>query len=223
MVTISFFSYTSNKHWAFKQMYFAKSILKKTPGLKFFKLLGTGAGAGFSLFPDFSTYSILCVWDDLKFANDFINNSKHSIEISKKAFSRNDYFLKPIKSHGKWDGINPFNVYDSNFDKNKSVAIITRATLNFTKLIEFWNSVPKASNAIKNAKGVLWFKGIGELPFIQQATFSIWENLESVTNFAYKDLNHSEIVKKTKKRKWYKEDLFSRFVIIDKKTKIFNN
>ena len=223
MVTISFFSYTSNKHWAFKQMYFAKSILKKTPGLKFFKLLGTGAGAGFSLFPDFSTYSILCVWDDSKSANDFINNSEHSTGISKKAFSRNDYFLKPIKSHGKWDGINPFNVYDSNFDKNKSVAIITRATLNFTKLIEFWNSVPKASNAIKNAKGVLWFKGIGELPFVQQATFSIWENLESVTNFAYKDLNHSEIVKKTKKRNWYKEDLFSRFVIIDKKTKIFNN
>ena len=204
-------------------MYFAKSILKKTPGLKFFKLLGTGAGAGFSLFPDFSTYSILCVWDDSKSANDFINNSEHSTGISKKAFSRNDYFLKPIKSHGKWDGINPFNVYDSNFDKNKSVAIITRATLNFTKLIEFWNSVPKASNAIKNAKGVLWFKGIGELPFVQQATFSIWENLESVTNFAYKDLNHSEIVKKTKKRNWYKEDLFSRFVIIDKKTKIFNN
>lgn len=204
-------------------MYFAKSILKKTPGLKFYKLLGTGAGAGFSLFPDFSTYSILCVWDDSKSANDFINNSEHSIKISKKAFSRNDYFLKPIKSHGKWDGINPFNVNDSKFDKNKSVAIITRATLNFTKLIEFWNSVPKASNAIKNAKGVLWFKGIGELPFIQQATFSIWENLESVTNFAYKDLNHSEIVKKTKKRKWYKEDLFSRFVIIDKKTKIFNN
>ena len=223
MVTISFFSYSSNKHWAFKQMYFAKSILKKTPGLKFYKLLGTGAGAGFSLFPDFSTYSILCVWDDSKSANDFINNSEHSIKISKKAFSRNDYFLKPIKSHGKWDGINPFNVNDSKFDKNKSVAIITRATLNFTKLIEFWNSVPKASNAIKNAKGVLWFKGIGELPFIQQATFSIWENLESVTNFAYKDLNHSDIVKKTKKRKWYKEDLFSRFVIIDKKTKIFNN
>lgn len=204
-------------------MYFAKSILKKTPGLKFYKLLGTGAGAGFSLFPDFSTYSILCVWDDSKSANDFINNSEHSIKISKKAFSRNDYFLKPIKSHGKWDGINPFNVNDSKFDKNKPVAIITRATLNFTKLIEFWNSVPKASNAIKNAKGVLWFKGIGELPFIQQATFSIWENLESVTNFAYKDLNHSEIVKKTKKRNWYKEDLFSRFVIIDKKTKIFNN
>ena len=83
-------------------MYFAKSILKKTPGLKFYKVLGTGAGAGFSLFPDFSTYSILCVWDDSKSANDFINNSEHSTEISKKAFSRNDYFLNPLKVMEKW-------------------------------------------------------------------------------------------------------------------------
>ena len=224
MVTISFFSYKKNKFWAFKQMYLAEFLLKKIPGLNFYKLLGTGAGAGFSLYPDFSTYSVLCVWDDLDSANNFINNSYHSSEISNKAFSRNDYFLKPLHSHGKWDGINPFNTKnDSNFDKTKPIAIITRATLNFSKLIEFWRSVPKASNAIKSARGVLWFKGIGELPFIQQATFSIWENLESVTNFAYKNVNHAEIVKKTRKRRWYKEDLFSRFEILNKKTKVFNN
>ena len=205
-------------------MYFANFLLKKTPGLKFYKLLGTGAGAGFSLFPDFSTYSILCVWDDFQAANNFITNSQHSSKISEKAFTRNDYFLKPVHSHGKWNGINPFNsLIDSNFDKTKPIAIITRATLNFSKLIEFWRSVPKASNAIKSAKGVSWYKGIGEVPFIQQATFSIWKNLESVTNFAYKDMNHAEIVKKTRKRRWYKEDLFSRFEIIEKKTKVFNN
>ena len=94
MVTISFFSYKSNKFWAFKQMYLANFLIKKTSGLKFYKLLGTGAGAGFSLYPDFSTYSILCVWDNFKSANDFINNSHHSYKISQKAFSRNDYFLK---------------------------------------------------------------------------------------------------------------------------------
>lgn len=205
-------------------MYFANFLLKKTPGLKFYKLLGTGAGAGFSLFPDFSTYSILCVWDDFQAANNFITNSQHSSKISEKAFTRNDYFLKPVHSHGKWNGINPFNsLIDSDFDKTKPIAIITRATLNFSKLIEFWRSVPKASNAIKSAKGVSWFKGIGEVPFIQQATFSIWKNLESVTNFAYKNMNHAEIVKKTRKRRWYKEDLFSRFEIIEKKTKVFNN
>jgi hypothetical protein len=36
-------------------------------------------------------------------------------------------------------------------------------------------------------------------------------------------MNHAEIVKKTRKRRWYKEDLFSRFEIIEKKTKVFNN
>ena len=73
-------------------------------------------GAGFSLFPDFKTYSILCVWNDDKSANEFLNNSTHSIQISQKAFSRNDYFLKPIHSHGKWDGINPFPISNNNFE-----------------------------------------------------------------------------------------------------------
>ena len=64
VTTISFFKYKSNKFWAFKQMYLAFEVLNKVPGLNFFKLLGTGAGAGFSLYPDFGTYSILCVWKD---------------------------------------------------------------------------------------------------------------------------------------------------------------
>ena len=106
-------------------MYLANKLVKKTKGLMFYKLLGTGAGAGFSLFPDFETYSILCVWKDDKSANEFLNNSTHSFQISQKAFSRNDYFLKPIHSHGKWDGINPFPISNNNFNSDLPVAIIT--------------------------------------------------------------------------------------------------
>jgi hypothetical protein len=131
--------------------------------------------------------------------------------------------LNPIHSHGKWDGVNPFKGKNVPVDKSNKIAIITRATLNFGKLFEFWKSVPKASNAIKNASGVIWFKGIGELPFIQQATFSIWDNVESVIDFAYKNKNHAEIVKKTRQRNWYKEDLFVRFEIIEKKIKVFKH
>ena len=204
-------------------MYLAEKLMNKTSGLSFYKLLGTGAGAGFSLYPDFSTYSILCVWKDRLSADNFINKSHHSTLISKKASFRADYFLNPIHSHGKWDGLNPFKGTTIVQDKSKKIAIITRATLNYSRLLEFWKSVPRASKAIKNASGVIWFKGIGELPFIQQATFSIWENMDSVTNFAYKNKNHAEIVKKTRQRNWYKEDLFARFEIIEKKNKVFNN
>ena len=64
-------------------MYLAEKLMNKTSGLSFYKLLGTGAGAGFSLYPDFSTYSILCVWKDRLSADNFINKSHHSILISK--------------------------------------------------------------------------------------------------------------------------------------------
>jgi hypothetical protein len=85
-------------------------------------------------------------------------------------------------------------------------------------LLSFWKAVPAASRAINNAQGVSYFKGIGELPFIQQATVSIWESFEAVNTFAYKGKEHATIVKKTKQKKWYKEDLFSRFFLISDTT-----
>ena len=65
---------------------------------------------------------------------------------------------------------------------------------------------------------VNYFKGIGEWPFIQQATISLWDSLEDVMQFAYKGAIHSNIVKKTRTQKWYAEDLFARFIILSDKT-----
>ena len=122
--------------------------------------------------------------------------------------------MDPFHSHGLWSGVNPFKIEKSTVNKNSKIAIITRATLNFSKLISFWKSVPDSSKAISSAKGVYYFKGIGEIPFIQQATISLWNSLNDVLEFAYKSKSHSEIVKKTRKENWYKEELFSRFYLI---------
>ena len=221
MTTISFFKYKINKYWAFTQMGLASQDIRKSQGLLFFKLLGTGAGNGFSLLPDFSTYSILCVWEKESDALKFIHSSDHAQLISQKAFSRKDFFLKTIKSHGKWDGKAPFISSGDVVSPDNKIGILTRANLNSSRLLEFWKSVPKASRAIKNANGVEWFKGIGEWPLIQQATFSVWDSIESVKKFAYDKGAHSEIVRKTKKRNWYKEDLFARFEIMHTELKTF--
>ena len=221
MTTISFFKYKTNKYWAFKQMRLAFDLIKNSPGVMFFKLLGTGAGDGFSLFPDFSTYSILCVWENEDDAINFINKSDHSKVISQKAFSRHDFFLKTIKCHGKWDGEAPFIANSEVYNEKNKIGIITRAKINKFRLFEFWSSVPTASKAIMNARGVEWCKGIGEWPLIHQATFSVWDNLESVKKFAYGSGDHSKIVQKTKKRNWYSEDLFARFEILRSELKKF--
>ncbi|NDG46262.1 MAG: hypothetical protein EBY37_03840 [Flavobacteriia bacterium] len=175
ITTLTFFSFKNSKFWAFKQMGIANSSLAKIEGLQFYKLLGTGGGAGFSLTPDFSTYAFLGVWEHLEYYENCLNTHPFFKEYQKRALLQRDLVLEAVASHA-------------------------------------------ASRAIENAKGVLYYKGIGELPFVQQATVSIWENFEAVNTFAYKGKEHAKIVKMTKKRKWYKEDLFSRFYLLSDQT-----
>jgi heme-degrading monooxygenase HmoA len=43
------------------------------------------------------------------------------------------------------------------------------------------------------------------------ATFSVWENVEALKNFAYNSPEHQEAIKKTRQIDWYKEEMFARF------------
>ena len=210
-----FFHLNQNKFWAFKQMGVAYSALNKIPGLVFARLLGTGAGAGFSLFPDFSTYAVLLVWESQADADDFKNNSSFLSRYYEKCDQIRLLTLTNVHSHGKWAGQNPFAVGNKAGFKKNTVAVITRATLRWSRLLSFWKAVPKASKAIQKAEGVLYYKGIGEWPFVQQATISLWESQEDVMQFAYRSQAHATIVKTTRKKRWYREDLFARFYLIN--------
>ncbi len=53
--------------------------------------------------------------------------------------------------------------------------------------------------------------GIGEVPWIKQATFSIWSSKADMKAFAYQMHEHATVIAKTRKEKWYSEDLFMRF------------
>ena len=221
ITTLTFFTFKKNKFWAFKQMGFVGFQLKNITGLQFFKFLGTGGGRGFSLMPDFSTYVFLGVWNDILDYQRFIIENPVLLKYKQKSQSQRELILKAVKSHGKWSGLNPFkcqvNNRNSSPNQNLKVVVITRATLRWNRLFSFWRSVPAASKAINNANGVCYYKGIGEWPFIQQATVSIWDNFEAINTFAYKGKQHAEIVKKTKEKKWYSEDLFSRFYLLSDK------
>lgn len=209
------FKFSQNKLWAFIQMGRNNRFMKNQNGLIFYKFMGSGGRSGFSLRPDFSTYALLSVWENEDQAKSFLERNKLVSLYKKKCKQVRLLILKPFQSHGLWSGINPFKINDQQTIEKSKVAIITRATLNYSKLISFWNSVPNSSKAISKAKGVYFFKGIGEIPFVQQATISLWDSIQDVINFAYKSEEHSEIVKRTRKEKWYKEELFSRFYVLN--------
>lgn len=122
--------------------------------------------------------------------------------------------LEPIEGHGRWDGKEIFGILPHQSNDEGPIAILTRATVRLNKLKYFWQNVVPVSNAMKEATGFIWSVGIGEIPWIKQATFSIWESKEAMKAFAYGTKVHADVIKKTRAQQWYSEEMFVRFKII---------
>ena len=150
------------------------------------------------------------MWKNKKSALKFLNSSDHAYEISRKAEKRVDYLMTPIMANGLCDKINPFQINEKVISNSENkIGVITRGKIKLSKQIDFWANVPAAAKSIRNADGVEFYKGNGELALLTQATFSVWKDFSSITDFAYKNKAHSEIIKKTNERGWYSEDLFA--------------
>lgn len=214
VATISFFSYKglSRRAWAFGQMQFAHRPLLRTAGLQFYKMLGSGRGLGFHPLPDWGVYALLGVWESEAAANAFFSDGSVFQKFKEKSEEQWTLYLKPMKIKGTWSGGNPFEPAPDLDTANPMVAVITRATIRPSKLWHFWRYVPSSQRPIEaSPPGLLFTKGIGEVPFLQMATFSLWENQEALANFAYQSAEHLTAIRKTRELDWYKEEMFVRF------------
>jgi heme-degrading monooxygenase HmoA len=119
-------------------------------------------------------------------------------------------YMKNISAGGTWVGKNPFEKA-ADLDSTLPIAVITRATIKWNWLFRFWKYVPTSQEPLDGNKGLIYTKGIGEIPIVQMATFSLWKNFESVKQFAYNSKQHQEAVRRTRKNNWYREELFARF------------
>lgn len=212
VTTLTFFKYTtlSAKVWAFGMMQFAHKPLSKQKGLLHYKLMGSGKD-GFNPFADWSVYALLQVWEGEEAADTFFNTSTLFKKYTNQTDQRWTLYLRNLKAKGSWAGINPFVPSKNINTDNPYIAVITRATIKPKMLFTFWKHVPASQMALKDNKGIVYTKGIGEVPFFQMATFSLWRNKESLMDFAYKSRAHVEAISKTKSLDWYSEELFSRF------------
>lgn len=187
------------------------AILADVPGLVFFKMLGSGGGNGFSIWPNFGVYGLLGVWEEEAAARTFFREHELMQAYEKKARNSWTVFLKTAKVHGRWDGEVPF-IENTDYDKSRPLAVLTRATIRRKNLWQFWRFVPPVSRSMsQHRKGLLFSVGIGELPLVQQATFSIWQNAEAMMDYAYRSHHHARVVKRTREVGWYAEELFARF------------
>lgn len=187
--------------------------------VSFYKLLGCGKNGTFDKHPDWQQWGIMAVQSNSMVVPDF-NKASH-IHILYGSFINKwlcffkcetwTIFLEPLEGHGRWDGKEPFKVITKHTNYNGIIATLTRATIRINKLKTFWQNVEAAAGEMAIAKGFICSVGIGEMPYIKQATFSIWQSKDDMKMFAYQMHQHTAIIQKTRSERWYSEDMFVRF------------
>jgi len=214
--SLSLFSYTSvsQKLWALSMMARARPKLNHITGLNFWKLCGSGTGEGFTPKPNWGVYGLIGSWESLDTAKSQIHNHELFRLFGRRATSSRHLLMTPITSRGLWSGTNPFCTREATRVEDRPIAALTRATLRARKASAFWKRVPDISARIGEDSSVLFKIGLGELPLIQQITFSIWPNTHAMDAFARTGA-HAEAIRAVYKEGWFREDLYARFIIND--------
>ncbi|MBA2769827.1 MAG: monooxygenase [Sporichthyaceae bacterium] len=182
-------------------------------GPEFTKLLGTGDGRTFTARDaDLGHWGILATWRTPADAAAF-EDGPVARSWSRIATERLRVDLRPLSSRGQWSRRRPFGdpmptPYDG------PVAAVTRARIRPRRLLTFWRSVPPVSADLHRCAGLRLAVGIGEAPIGVQGTFSLWDSVPALTEFAHRRAPHVEAVRRTAEVGWYAEELFARFAVL---------
>lgn len=188
-----------------------RPVLKRTDGLDFFKLMGTGRGETMTLSADLKRWSLFAVWRDAAALDAFLVGSEVVYRWDALAAEAYHVRLAPLKAHGAWSGRRPFGDGPWEADAGGPVAVLTRAAIRPTRLRAFYGAISGPAIDLHEQPGRLASVGVGEWPFARQATFSMWRSFQDVRAYAYGRPAHRDVIRRTREEDWYSEELFARF------------
>jgi spheroidene monooxygenase len=212
-VSLSLFRFDSlaARAWVLGQMGAARLSFRRIPDVQFWKLCGSGTGAGFTPRPNWAVWAILAAWPDADTAMTRVRDTPVYARWRAKAGESWTVFLAPTQSRGEWSGVNPFRAEAT---PEGPVAALTRASIRLRHLGRFWGREPDISAAIADDPHVAFKIGIGELPMLHQVTFSLWPDPATMAGFARGDGPHGRAIRAVREGKWFREELYARFRIL---------
>ncbi|MEO0937423.1 MAG: spheroidene monooxygenase [Pseudomonadota bacterium] len=212
--SLSFFRYdrARDRAWAFGMMGAARFMLPRVPDIGFWKLCGSGTGEGFTpvLFP--RVFAILVTWPTEQIARDRTATNALFKRYARRATESLSVFLHTTSARGAWSGEQPFS--PATEPLAGPLAALTRATVKPRVATQFWGQVPTISDVIGSDPNVMFKIGIGEVPLLQQVTFSIWPGATEMAAFARTSGPHAEAIRAVRDNDWFREELYARFAVI---------
>jgi hypothetical protein len=189
----------------------------------FSRLMGSGRNGTFDIRPDLAQWAVICFQKD---PPDTAGMRTDAMAWRKSHYGGfiSGYWrlfrcetwtvaLEVVSGHGTWDGhaLAGSNPVRSRPEDDRPIAVLTRATIRLSRLRHFWRNVPPVSREFFASEGVRLSVGIGEAPLFRQATFSLWDSEGRMREFAYSSTTHRDVIARTRRERWYTEEMFLRF------------
>ncbi|SDQ78942.1 monooxygenase [Quadrisphaera sp. DSM 44207] len=192
-----------------------RPLLRRGPA-RFWKLLGTGSGRTFTARDaDPRHWALLAAWERPEDAEEFEDGAT-ARAWGRLATERLRVALAPLASRGRWSGAEPFGSPRPSRERaGGPVASLTRARIRLGQELAFRRAVPPVSEDLQRVEGLRLALGVGEAPVGLQGTFSLWSDAAALQRFAHRRAAHQEVVARTAERRWYAEELFARFAVLD--------
>ncbi|MEZ5223104.1 MAG: hypothetical protein R2743_16515 [Ilumatobacteraceae bacterium] len=182
--------------------------LGATPGLRFWRLLGTGAGSDTGPGADLRRTALFAIWDDDQALDAFHRRMAGRWAAADEAWHVR---LRASGGHGAWRGVRVLDQLRPATGQGGPVAIVTRADVRVRSWRPFRSAGIPVSAELQRADGLLAVVGVGEAPVGRLGTFSLWRDVAAARAYATGAPHHREVVARTRHEHWYGEELFARF------------
>jgi len=183
---------------------------KRADGLQFLRVLGTGKGSSTAPGSQWTRTALFCVFDDEESADAFIRRVEHRGGITESWHVK----LRGGGGHGSWRGMEiPQLLATKTMTDRPSdpLAVITRANVRARSWRAFARDAKVVDDELRGSDGLLAVVGVGEAPILRLGTFSLWRNVDAMNSFARGRPEHQRVVVRTRREKWYGEEMFARF------------
>jgi hypothetical protein len=197
--------------WGWMRYVLGRWPLRHLPGLKFSRQMGSGFEGGFGLRPSRTRQGLFLVFETEAQADAFLHASSVMAGYRRHAREICCLKLRAYSSRGSWGGTGLPVVAD--VPDGGPMAALTRASIRPSRALRFWRLAPPAQDALAAAPGCRLAVGLGEAPLLRQATFSVWDSVPAMNDYARSGA-HLDAIRRSQHEGYFSESMFVRFVVL---------